>query len=194
MSGEPLLRIARGISILAHPLAVALVLVGVSAAKLHGARAVFQLIAVTVVIVVVPLWVFMWQKWRSGVWETVDASAPKNRPLLYLRALLLLGALTVCIGVLSGWNAVWLRGCLAVAGVIAVAAILNRWIKLSNHIAFAVFAAVVLLRLDWRIGAAVVCIVPILAWSRVALGRHSWPEVLGGACLGAVAGLLLIVA
>lgn len=44
----------------------------------------------TALVVVVPLWVFMCRKWRSGAWETVDASAPKNRPLLYLRALLLM--------------------------------------------------------------------------------------------------------
>jgi hypothetical protein len=119
-------------------LVLALVLVGVSAAKLQGVRAAAQLLGMTAVVVVVPLWVFMWRKWRSGAWETVDASAPKNPPLLYLRALLLMGALTVCIGLLSGWDPTWLRGCIAV--------------------------------LDWRVGAAVVVVVPMLAWSRVALG------------------------
>jgi hypothetical protein len=115
----------------------------------------------------------MWRKWRSGAWGTVDASTPKNRPLLYVRALLLMGALTVCIGLLSGWNPAWLRGCIAVLGMIGVAAMLNRWIKLSNHIAFATFAAVVLLRLDWRTGALVMLVVPLLAWSHIVVGRHS---------------------
>jgi hypothetical protein len=91
-------------------------------------------------------------------------SAPKNRPLLYVRALLLMGALTVCIGVLSNWNAEWLRGCIAVTVMIGVAAILNGSIKLSNHTAFAVFAATVLLRVDWRVGGPVLAIVPMLAW------------------------------
>jgi membrane-associated phospholipid phosphatase len=184
--------IARWISIVAHPLVLALLLVGVSAAKVQGGRAAVQWLGVTAAVVVIPLWVFMWRKWRSGNWDTVDASAPKNRPLLYLRALLLMAAFTVCIGVLSEWDYAWLRGSVAVVGVITVAAILNRWIKLSNHMAFALFAAVVLLRVDWRVGAPLVAIVPLLAWSRIKLGRHSWPEVFGGACLGGAVGLLLI--
>jgi membrane-associated phospholipid phosphatase len=192
MSREARIAIARWVSIVAHPLLLALVLVGVSAAKLQGGREAAQLLGLTAIVVVIPLWVFISRKWRSGAWDTIDASAPKNRPLLYLRALLLMGVLTVCIGLLSGWNAAWLRGCIAVLGMIGVAAILNRWIKLSNHIAFAAFAAVVLLRVDWRIGAPVMLVLPLLAWSRIALGRHSWAEVFGGACLGAAAGLLLI--
>lgn len=100
--------------------------------------------------------------------------------------------MTVCIGLLSGWNAAWLRGCIAVLAMIGAAAILNRWIKLSNHVAFAVFAAVVLLRVEWRVGAPVILVVPMLAWSRIALGRHSAAAVIGGACLGAIAGLLLV--
>jgi hypothetical protein len=192
MSRESRITIARWISIVAHPLVLALVLVGVSAAKLQGGPAAAQLLGLTAVVVVVPLWVFMWRKWRSGAWETMDASAPKNRPLLYLRALLLMAALTACIGLSSGWHAPWLRGCIAVLAMISAAAILNKWIKLSNHMAFAIFVAVVLLQVDRRAGGPVMLIVPMLAWSRITLGRHSWPEVIGGACLGAVAGLLLI--
>jgi membrane-associated phospholipid phosphatase len=112
--------------------------------------------------------------------------------LLYLRAFLLMGALTVCIGLLSGWNAAWLRGCIAVLAMICVAAIVNSWIKLSNHIAFAVFAAIVLLRVEWRVDAPVMVVVPLLAYSRITLGRHSTTEVIGGVCLGSVAGLLVI--
>ena len=192
MSYDRRTQFARWVSIAAHPFALALLLAGITGAKLQGGKAAVQLIAVTVLVFVVPLGAFMWRKWRSGAWDTVDASAPKNRPLLYVRALLLMAALTVCIGLLSDWNPAWLRGCIAVAAMIAVAAVLNRWIKLSNHVAFAVFTAVILLRVDWRAGAVVTALVPVLAWSRIALRRHTWSEITGGACLGAIAGLLLI--
>jgi hypothetical protein len=183
--------IARGVSIGAHPFVVALVLVGIATAKLHDLGSAARLVGLTSIILVVPLWLFMWRKWRSGQWETVDASTPSNRPALYALALLLMAALTATIGLLRGWDPI-LRGCTAVAGMLGAAAFLNRWIKLSMHVAFASFAAAVLLRLDWRFGAALVAIVPLLAWSRLALARHTWREVLGGACLGVTAGALLI--
>ncbi len=183
--------LARGVSIAAHPFVVALVLVGIATAKLHDLGSAARLVGLTSIILVVPLWVFMWRKWRSGQWETVDASAPSNRPALYALALLLTAALTATIGLLRGWDPI-LRGCTVVAGMLGAAAILNRWIKLSLHVAFAAFAAVVLLRLDWRIGLGFALVVPLLAWSRVALARHSFAEVVGGACLGAAAGVLLV--
>ena len=183
--------IARAVSVAAHPLVVALVLVAIATAKLQGLGAAARLVGLTAVVVVVPLWLFMWRKWRSGQWETIDASMPSNRPALYAVALLLLGVLMVLIGLLRGWDPL-LRGCTVVVGMLAAAAILNRWIKLSLHVALAAFAAVVLLRLDWRIGVAFAALVPLLAWSRLALVRHSGAEVVGGASLGAAAGLLLI--
>ena len=53
MSGESRITIGRWISIVAHPLGLALVLVGVSAAKLQGGRAAAQLLGLTAVVVVV---------------------------------------------------------------------------------------------------------------------------------------------
>ena len=184
--------IARAVSIAAHPFVVALVLVGVAAGKLHGLAAAAQLIGLTAVILVLPLWMFVWRKWRSGQWETVDASTVRDRPGLYAVALMLLALLAAIIGLLRGWDPI-LRGCTTIAGMVAAAAILNRWIKLSLHVAFLTFATVVLLRLDWRFGAALAVIVPPLAWSRLILARHTWQEVLGGASLGVTAGVLLIV-
>ena len=183
--------IALVVSIAAHPFAVALVLIGIAATKLHGVGTAAQLVGLTSVGFVVPLWIFVWRKWRSGQWETVDASMPSNRPALYTVALLLMAALAAAIGLLRGWDPI-LRGCTGVAGMLGVAAILNRWIKLSLHVAFAAFAAAVLLRLDWRMGAAFALVVPLLAWSRLALARHTWQEVLGGAALGTTAAALLI--
>ena len=185
------LAIARAVSIAAHPLVVALVLVAIAARKLHGLGTAARLVGLTSAVVVVPLWVFMWRKWRSGRWETIDASTSSNRPALYGVALLLVGVLMVSIGLLRGWDPI-LRGCTVVLGMLAAAAILNRWIKLSLHVGVAAFAAVVLVRLDWRIGVAFAAVVPLLAWSRLALARHTWGEVVGGASLGVAAGVLLI--
>jgi membrane-associated phospholipid phosphatase len=77
---------------------------------------------------------------------------------------------------------------LALAGaMVTLALVLRQWLKLSLHVAFSVFAALV-----W-VPAVMTTLVAILlaagvAWSRLALGRHTWPDVWAGALVGGVAG------
>jgi len=140
---------------------------------------------------IIPLWIFMWRKWRSGRWKTVDASEPADRPSFYGVALLLIGLLTGCFVFVSGASFM-LRGCAAVAVLMGVAAVLNRWIKLSNHVTFAMFTGVLLsyFALPWGVG--VLCLVPPIVWSRLTLARHRWSEVLGGIILGAAVGVVTV--
>lgn len=76
--------------------------------------------------------------------------------------------------------------------MLCVAAFANRWIKLSLHMASLAFAGVALLPLIAPAGVAALALLPLLAWSRLRLGRHRLDEVLGGSALGLVAGLLLL--
>jgi len=62
------------------------------------------------------------------------------------------------------------------------------WFKLSLHASFAAFAVLLLWPLNlWYVALASIAAVAI-CWSRLALGRHTLAEVLGGSFLGAVAG------
>jgi hypothetical protein len=65
-----------------------------------------------------------------------------------------------------------LRGSAAVAVLLGLAAVLNRWIKLSNHVAFAMFTGILLSRLALGWGLGVLVLVPFVAWSRLALSRQ----------------------
>jgi hypothetical protein len=181
------LAIARWISIAGHPFSFIALLVLVAGSKRYGFGGAARLITVTAIVLIMPLWVFMWRKWRSGHWQTIDASDPQDRPSFYGAAFLLLGLLMGCLALVEGWSFM-LRGSAAVAVLLGLAAILNRWIKLSNHVAFAMFTGVLVSRfaLGWGLGALV--LVPFIAWSRLALSRHTSHEVLGGMVLGAVVG------
>jgi hypothetical protein len=185
------LTIARWISIVGHPFAFSALLVVVAGSQRSGFGGATRLVAVTAIVLIIPLWIFMWRKWRSGSWTTIDASDPKERPAFYGIALLLIGLLMGCFMMVKGWGFM-LRGCAAVAVMLGIAAVLNRWIKLSNHVAFAMFTAVLLsyIALGW--GLAVFALVPFVAWSRVALARHRWSEVLGGMVLGGLVGVATV--
>ena len=185
------LAIARWISIIGHPFSFVVLLIGLTGFQRNGLGGAMRLLGLTAIILIIPLWIFMWRKWRSGRWKTVDASDPRDRPSFYGVALLLIGLLTGCFAFVEGSSSM-LRGCAAVAIMMGVAAVLNRWIKLSNHVAFATFTGVLLSRfaLPWSVG--VLFLVPLIVWSRLTLARHRWSEVLGGMILGAAVGVVTV--
>lgn len=181
-------RFARIVSIVLHPFAVFTALALVAAARLDPASLPRTLLGIGVVVAIV--WAFVLQRYHAGRWSTVDASQRHERPLLYVLALVLAGAYWLWMG---GAASATSRGVLAAAAMLCVAGVANRWIKLSLHMASLAFAGVALLSL-WTPAAVVsLALLPLLAWSRLRLARHSRVEVLGGAALGLLAGLGLLL-
>lgn len=126
-------------------------------------------------------------RWKRGDWQTVDASNKRDRPGLYLLLLVVAGLLAWWLG---GWASIAGRGVLLVAAMLAVAALANRWIKLSLHMACLAYTVPVLWQ-PWPALALVAgACLPLLAWSRLAMQRHSLLEVSGGAALGLAAGTI----
>ena len=175
--------LARIVSVLLHPFVVFIALALAAAWRLDppGLPRTAAGIAVAVAIV----WAFVLHRRGSGRWQTVDASRPHERPALYLLALLVAGGYWWWQG---GRGSTGSTGVLAVIAMLCVAAVANRWIKLSLHMASLAFAGVALLGLWPVAGAAAMALLPLLGWSRLRMARHSLPEVLGGAVLGLVCG------
>ena len=181
--------VARWISILLHPFAVFALLALVAAWRIDPAALPRTAIGMAVAIGVV--WGFVLQRTRSGRWGTVDASQRRERPALYALALV------VALGYwwwMGGRGSAASSGVLAAVAMLCVAGIANRWIKLSLHMASLAFAGVSLLALWMPAGVADLLLLPLLAWSRLRLARHTPPEVIGGALLGVLAGVALRLA
>lgn len=123
---------------------------------------------------------------RRGEFTDVDVSRREQRPAVYALAIVSLVGTSIALH-LSGMDPVAVRGAAVAAGLFAASAIVNVRLKASLHCAFAVLAAGVV----WRasafaaIGFAAVAI--LVAWGRVAYGRHARPEVVVGLMLGALA-------
>ena len=75
-----------------------------------------------------------------------------------------------------------------VAGLSAVVIFMgiNLWWKISLHTAFVTASVTVLIILYGSIAAATVVLVPLIAWARIELGRHSLAQVATGALLSAL--------
>ncbi|HKQ97092.1 MAG TPA: hypothetical protein VJV75_04380 [Candidatus Polarisedimenticolia bacterium] len=182
--------VARWISILAHPFVTVALLVAVPAMQRSPGHALRSVLLVGAAIVV-PLGLLMLFQVRRGRWSNVDASNRSERPLLFAVAL---------AGVAAGLGLVLyrdphsflVRGLLAVAAFLLVAAILTRWVKVSLHIAFAALTATTLSLLGSPVGYALIVVVAALFWSRLVLERHSVPEALVGLVLGGLTGVALV--
>lgn len=178
---------ARALSVIGHPallmpLAVALGIVGADAPP-----PLLQIALTTAVLVAVIVGLYsLWQV-RAGRWAHVDASQPHERSQLnLLMALLLLGAAGLIWAL--GLPLAVASGAAAMALLVLAAHRLRRWLKVSLHAAFAVFAA----SLVWPSVVGVVLILTLtagVAWSRLVLRRHTLPEVLLGLLLGAAFGV-----
>ena len=143
-------------------------------------------VAVALIVGLVSLW-----QVRSGRWAHVDASHPRERSQLNLLLAGLLYAAAALLWVLGQPPAV-IGGPLLAALLVLLTHALRRWLKVSLHAAFALFAAA----LVWphvpgalAIGALALGV----AWSRLVLGRHTRAEVLTGLLLGAAFGAALRV-
>jgi hypothetical protein len=182
-------RLARSISIAAHPFVMVLLLVGAVEAH-RGPAAAARGVGAVALLFVLPVAALIVRQTRRGAWSTVDASDPRERPLLFLVG----GASLV---VLSGFllatqpDTPLLRGVAGTLGMLAVCAAATRWVKISLHVAVAAMASAILLGRGIPLGWLFAAVVPLLAWARVAMGRHRCIEVVLGLVVGAAAGVLI---
>jgi hypothetical protein len=177
---------ARLVSKVGHP---ALLMPAVIAFATVAGRAPVRVIIVAMMsTAAVALAVVAYSRWqvRAGRWAHVDASVPQERRQLngFLGALLIGSA--AILWRLAQPHAV-VAG-LALSGALVVSAdVLRRWLKMSLHVSFAVFAA---LLCPGSGSVALLLLAVAVGWSRLVLRRHTRLEVAVGAAAGAAAGVL----
>ncbi len=178
--------LARTLSILGHPLLV-LPMAGLLLAADGGtdrqglSRLAFVLGGLGVMVMA-----YSWWQVRRQRWVHIDASTRTERRSLnrFLSAAFAIATLAAWMG---GQREFALG--LALSALLIVLAMLSvRWWKLSLHVAFAVFAAVLLASLSWQACAGGLLFAAAVAWSRLALARHVPRDLIAGAAAGALAG------
>jgi len=153
-------------------------------------REAARTVAVVALLTVLPVAVLMVRQVRRGSWANADASNRAERPILFAVGIVALVALLVYAIVLRPGSFL-VRGAVAVMIMLAVCAVVTRWIKVSLHMAFGALAAETLLFLGSPAGWILVAVLPVLAWSRLTLGRHKPAEIVIGLLVGCVTGLAL---
>lgn len=183
--------LARVVSIAGHPLLL-MPLATLLAAVSRGADAgTVHTLVVLVGALGAGVFGFAWWQVRRGRWLHVDASRQDERRQLNRMLLLVLGLAAAWALQVAGASPLAIA-LTAAAAIVALALLLARWLKLSLHVAFAAFAAFLP---AWPLAAAALAVLAAaVAWSRLALQRHSRSDVLAGALAGVVAGLVFQIA
>ncbi len=180
--------LARAVSILGHPLLMLpLAVLALSLARNGGSRDLIVIAAGFGVFAAAVL-AYSWRQVRRGRWAHVDASARGERRSLN-RFLLVALAVAAALAWFAAMRELALGLGLSTA-LIGVAMLLSRHCKLSLHLAFAVYAAMLLSRSDWRLAAGAFVFAAVVAWSRLALQRHVPRDLVAGALAGLIAGAL----
>jgi len=178
---------ARWVSIVGHPFAMAMVMVLGAALRFGTPREAFRTLLLVTLIALVPVAVLMVRQVRRGSWTHVDASNRAERPLLFAVGIVALAVLLGAVLVFRPGSFL-VRGVAGVLIMLAVCAVATRWIKVSLHMAFGALATTTLLFLGSPAGWVLLAVMPVLAWSRLALERHTFAEVAMGLLVGLASG------
>lgn len=179
--------IARALSLIGHP-AILTPAAAILSAMSHSAPAkALQLLILVSLCLGAGVFAYSWLQVRSGRWQHVDASVPGERRQLHAVLLLLFFAAAASLW-LSGQPPRLVLGPAFCGLLIVLASLFRRWLKMSLHASFAVFAAA----LVWPHVAStflVLLLALAVSWSRLVLHRHTRQEVVIGLLSGGTTGL-----
>ena len=166
------------------------VLAGFAGAR-QGGAAEGGRAALLIACIVVPIALLMAYQVRRGRWENADASNRHERGVLYAVASLAVASILIVL-VTRVPQSYMVRGTLIAFVLLAVCAAANWRVKVSLHVAFAVYCAAALLAMRASAGWVALGALPLIAWSRLALARHTVLEVAAGSAIGLAAAAALV--
>lgn len=179
--------LARVVSVSGHPM-VALPLTAVALTAARGQYRIALWMALGFLGFAAVVMAYSGWQVRRGRWAHVDASGKRERRSLN-RFLLVALLLSTLAAAWSGVSRELTVGLGLSAAMVAAAMLSARWCKLSLHMAFMVFAALLLFHAAWWAGVIGLCFAGLVAWSRLALQRHVPRDLVAGAAAGALAGI-----
>lgn len=175
-------RAGRWISIALHPF-VLVPLAIVVAGHGQGFVATGRTLGI-VGLAMLALAIYVVRRVRRGEFTDVDVSSRTHRPRVYLLATVSLAATALAIH-LGGGGTTATRGAAIAATLFAGCAIVNARVKVSLHCAFAALAAAIAAGTGSLVVLVLFALAALLvAWARVAYGRHSSREAVAGLVMG----------
>lgn len=184
--------LAKLISILGHPMLTFLVFTLVSLfiyEEFHEA-----LLHASLVIggVFLPLFLKMYWNTRKGNYTNFDISDQKQRQTWYLSTLAILLVTSIVLFITEQPRTLRLA-VLFVLILLTISKLVNFYLKCSLHVSLNSFLAFLIMTMNLRIGLLFLVCVLFIAWSRFVLKRHTLKEIIAGAIIGFLVGIVAFV-
>lgn len=187
------LKIAKAISFIGHPLLTIPLFVAVMMFVFEDFEKALLNSALIIGCIFLPLFLRMYIKSRNGTYTNFDVSDRIQRKTLFTFIIPLMIVVTVIsfkTSATSNFSLSILFGTI----LVVISQIINLFIKSSLHVSLNIYLSALVMTADFRIGIAVFLFSGLIAWSRVALGRHSWKEVIFGYCIGLIISATMLYA
>ena len=184
-------KIAKIISVVGHPFVLLALTVLISAISSLPLGRALTICGITVLLTIFPLLIIIRRQVSAGKWSDHDVSEASERRNFY-PILIAVVALSLVAFYLLGFPRGLLVGMLISLLLLLTAMLINRYSKISLHQIFAVYFAVSLFAVSFWFGALFLLLAVAVGWSRIRLERHTFAQVLSGALLGAIAGIVLL--
>ena len=187
---KPTVVFARWVSRIGHPLVFITLSVAIIIILRLANRAGVALLLTVLATVILPMALLLFRGARSGRWSDPDVSIHAERIRFYPRAIPIAAIAVIALWLLRA-PAFALRGATVTLLLLVVAALLNFRIKLSLHVLFAFYSAIILFVVHPVIGTIAFALALLVSWSRLYLRRHDLLETLVGASLGLLGGMVI---
>lgn len=184
--------LARLVSVVGHPLIMMPAAVLAKMAVLETPMRGVGLTMAIILMICGSIFAFARHQVSRRRWVDTDASQPAERRSLTITTAVALMAVTLALWI-SDMPSALAAGTGAAAIILLSAIMLSRWCKLSLHVSFAVFAAM----LFWPhpiIVLAGLGFAALVGWSRLKLSRHGPIDVMAGSAVGLCAGFAVLIA
>ena len=187
------IKIAKFISVIGHPLLTIPLYVTVMMFAFEDFEKALLNSVLIIGCIFLPLILRMYIKSKNGTYTNFDVSDRLQRKTLFIFVIPLMIFVTVISFKTSPASNFSLSVLFATILVI-ISQIINLFIKSSLHVSLNIYLSALILTVDLRIGIAVFLFSGLIAWSRIALGRHTWKEVAFGSCIGLIISVIMLYA
>lgn len=189
MSPKILRTLSNIISTVGHPVLLVSVFVILVNFKEFGKEKAIELTLTALGVFVVPVVLYILYKMKKGDYHNFDVSERKKRnslyPVIIVLQLILLGYLYFQDYSLMVKSGVWASMVLTIGGFI-----INQRLKVSMHTTVSFFIAILLVSVENTYAFSMLFFAMAIAYSRVQLGRHTFPEIVVGTLLGLFSGFV----
>ena len=182
-------KLANALSTVGHPLLTISVFVLVALFNYESVREASIISALVLGFVTIPLSIKMYVGSKRGTYTNFDVSNKGERQSWYFIALFLVLILTAVLFFTNQSQAVkWTAFFFLL--LLSVSKFVNYFVKSSLHVSLNILVAFLIMPLHLIFGIVFLVFVLFVAWSRVALKRHTLKEVIYGGFIGLIVGFL----